>query len=235
MIKTIRIIKILLFKYKIHLIINPFVNILLTVSYLAKISSWISNQDRVFDDYSKWNYNKRYLLYANIINNYSLSDAVINYIELGVSQGHSFRFWVENNNNELSEFHGFDTFNGLPENWGQFKKGDMKSHIPNIDDKRVHFYKGMFQDTLYKAMQNIDAKRKIILFDADCFSSTLYALSIIGPHLNKEDILIFDQFNVPLHEFRAFQIFKKCFMLNFKLIAASNNYYFCAFKMEGKI
>ena len=60
--------------------------------------------------------------------------------------------------------------------------------------------------------------------DADVYSSTLFALTMIGPYLNKDDIIIFDEFNVPLHEFKAFTEFLSSYYIKVKVIGAVNNY-----------
>jgi len=72
----------------------------------------------------------------------------------------------------------------------------------------------------------------VIMMDADLYSSTLYVLTSIAPCLKPGDIIFFDQFNVPLHEFRAFNDFTESYYLKFRLIGAANNYYFCAFEMD---
>ena len=46
---------------------------------------------------------------------------------------------------------GLDTFTGLPEDWDTagFSKGtfDVEGSFPEMDDKRVKFIPGLFQDT----------------------------------------------------------------------------------------
>ena len=69
----------------------------------------------------------------------------------------------------------------------------------------------------------------MIHLDADLFSSTLYALTSMAPCLNTGDILFFDEFNVPNHEFLAFKIFTESYYVKTKLLGAVNNYYQTAF------
>ena len=47
----------------------------------------------------------------------------------------------------------------------------------------------------------------------------------------KDDIIFFDEFSVPTHEFKAFHDFIQSYYTNLELIAAANNYYFVAFKV----
>ena len=72
----------------------------------------------------------------------------MDYLEFGVSGGLSFKWWVDKCANNKNKFYRFDTFEGLPENWGTFKKGDMSANIPTIDDTSVKFVKGLFEDTI---------------------------------------------------------------------------------------
>ena len=79
-----------------------------------------------------------------------------------------------------ASFYAFDTFDGLPEDWGSFKKGDMSNGNtpPEIDDNRHSFYQGIFQETLYDFLKSYDSdKQKVILLDADLYSSTLCGLN----------------------------------------------------------
>ncbi len=224
-------------RLRMHKIISPIEGFLLNLAYLSRVSKWVSgNKGIFFNDFysSAWDYNKRYKLYEYLFNEKGL-DSGINYLEFGVSDGHSFLWWVKHNQHQASRFYGFDTFEGLPEDWGGFKKGAMStnSSIPSIDDNRAVFYKGLFQETLPVFLQMLDKNsRKVIMMDADLYTSTLYALTSLAPKLQKGDLILFDQFNVPRHEFLAFQDFITSYYLNFQLIGAANNYYFCAFELK---
>ncbi len=50
--------------------------------------------------------------------------------------------------------------------------------------------------------------------------------------LKKDDIIFFDEFVVPTHEFMAYQHFINSYYCNLELIGAANNYYFVAFKVK---
>ena len=208
---------------------------LLQLVYLTKLSRWASKHKNIdFNDfYSKWDYTKRYKLYEHVFKAQDLSGPV-NYLEFGVASGVSFKWWLEHNLNPASQFHGFDTFDGLPEDFGPYKKGAFGSNfsIPMIDDVRGQFHTGLFQQTLPKFLPNFDnSKKTILMLDADLFSATLYTLATLAPHLKKGDIIFFDEFVVPTHEFMAYENFIKSWYFDLELIAAANNYYFVAFKV----
>jgi O-methyltransferase len=211
----------------------------LLTSNLLTLSKWISQQDKtnILNDFysAQRDYSKRYKLYKYVINTLNLENEVFDYLEFGVSAGSSFRWWVANTANPASRYYGFDTFEGLPEDWGTYNKGDMIANIPTLDDKRAVFVKGLFQDSLpgFLVAGHINAaKRKIIHLDADLFSSTLFTLTSLAPYLKKGDILLFDEFNVPNHEFFAFRIFCDSYYVKTRLVGAVNNYYQVAMVIE---
>lgn len=238
-IRVLRKIKSTLIRLRFHGIFEPFSKPLVTMAYLSKLSKWARQTPKPgFNDfYTKHhNYNKRYELYDHVLNSESLSS--IYYIEFGVARGHSFKWWVDKIKSPDSKFAGFDTFSGLPEDWGYFKKGDMSAHdsFPDIDDPRCRFIKGIFQETLPSFLKEFRTDlRKVIHMDADIYTSTLFALTMMGPYLNKGDILIFDEFNVPLHEFKAFTEFVSSYYIKVEVIGAVNNYYQTAFKIEENL
>jgi hypothetical protein len=222
-----------------HIILGWLRRPLLKASYTLGLSKWIAGQDRkvILNDFwtFKRDYSKRYQLYQYVVDILRLKNEAFNYYEFGVSGGYSFKWWLNTCINKESRFFGFDTFEGLPEKWGIFKKGDMKAAIPETDDPRAEFIKGLFQDTLQvflKTHEIISGKRKIIHLDADLFSSTIFALVSMSPYLKKGDILFFDEFNVPDHEFRAFRIFSETWHIRTKLLGAVNNFLQTAFIIE---
>ena len=90
----------------------------------------------------------------------------------------------------------------------------------------------IYGDFLLKQEPSFKRKRKLIHMDADLFSATLFALSQLYPYLQKGDIIMFDEFNVYGHEFKAFRLFTECFYVKLKLISARNNFYHAAFEVE---
>ena len=104
----------------------------------------------------------------------------------------------------------------------------------NVTDPRANFYKGLFQDTLIPFLEKYDNKRrKLIHMDADIFSATLFSLSQLYKYLKDGDIIMFDEFAVPTHEFKAFKIFTESFYVSYDVIGAANNYLFLAVRIKS--
>lgn len=226
---------------KLTLILKPLGKAFHFIYYFNHLRLWISKYKHLplMNDFYVVErfYDKRYNMFDAIINAYNLKQEKVLYLEFGVAQAHSFKWWLQALPNTENRFVGFDTFEGLPEDWGGFfKKGDMKGTIPNLDDSRASFYKGIFQHTLHPYIQEhtdeLKHTKKIIHLDADLFSATLFTLSQLYPYLKKGDIILFDEFNVATHEFAAFKIFQESFYVQLKPIAAVNNYYQVAFEVQ---
>jgi hypothetical protein len=230
--------KSLFLKWNLHRLVSPFTKGMLNGAYMSELSKWRkAHPVKGYNDFyqGKWDYSRRYLLYEALIKQEQLDTTAIDYMEFGVSGGYSFRWWLEKNTNPSSGFFGFDTFEGLPEKWGAFAKGAMAAQLEtlNITDTRATFYKGLFQETLIPFLQTYkSSKRKLIHLDADLFSATIFALSQLYQYLNEGDIIFFDEFAVPLHEFMAFKIFTESFYIDYDVIAAANNYLFVAVKIK---
>ena len=198
--------------------------------YLNWVHSY-KNKGLVNDYYNKSaEYKDRYKLHEAVQKELDLIGSPVHYCEFGVANGDMIKFWASKNKHPKSTFVGFDSFEGLPEDWEAKKAGhfDTEGNLPEIDDPRVTFVKGLFQDTVYNTLKerNFDHQRKIFHLDADLFSSTLYVLFQLHAFLEQGDILIFDEFSSYDHEFSAFEIFKKCAGREWKyeFVGAVNNF-----------
>jgi hypothetical protein len=225
-------------KWNLHHIAEPFSDAMLNAVHLSKLSKWRKqNPVNGYNDWyqSKWDYTRRFKLYEEISKAEQLYTVPVDYFEFGVCGGFSFKWWLENNTSADSRFYGFDTFEGLPESFGSFEKGSMAVSLEslNINDARAAFYKGLFQDTLIPFLNDYKSDRKkLVHLDADLFSSTIFSLSQLYRFLKDGDILLFDEFAVPKHEFMAFKIFTESFYVTYEVIGAANNYLFLAVKIK---
>ena len=232
----IRLTKMLFIRLQLFRLFSPLTGVLLKLAYLTRLSEWANQHKNITynDTRGRWDYNKRYPMYKWVINHESLSGP-INYMEFGVAQARSFNWFMQENSHPESRFHGFDTFEGLPEDFGPYKKGAFSNNNskPVIEDQRGRFYQGLFQQTLPNFLESFDgSRRNVVMMDADLWSSSLYVLSRLQPFLKKGDIIFFDEFAVPTHEFKAYLDFIESTYTSMDLIAAANNYYFVAFKIS---
>ncbi|MGQ0740482.1 MAG: class I SAM-dependent methyltransferase [Bacteroidota bacterium] len=242
MFRLVKFFKGLLIVFPVSLLFAPFNRFFVFLAHFNKLVVWIyrNRKGLICNDFFsfKRNYQKRYRLYAAVLNHYHLTAEPVIYLEFGVASGASFRWWLKENTHEGSLFYGFDTFEGLPENWGGFySKGDMSHAVPETGDKRAVFIKGLFQDTLNGFIADkrellLSRSRKLIHMDADLYSATIFTLSQLYPYIKKGDIIIFDEFNVPMHEFKAYLEFTGSFYVKLKPVAAVNNFYQTAFIVE---
>lgn len=239
--KIFRLIKDFLIYLRITQLLKPFSGLFNFLYNFNSMISWIYSikQPLIINDFFtfKRDHKKRYIAFSKMIENLELKEKKIIYLEFGVASGDSFRWWLSNNTNADSRFIGFDTFEGLPEKWGMFfEKGDMKFNFPDITDKRGEFLRGLFQDTLHPYINNhineLKSNQLIIHLDADLFSATLFVLTQLYPYLKKGDIIMFDEFNVATHEYKAFKLFTTSFYVKMKPIYAVNNFYQTGFMVE---
>jgi O-methyltransferase len=240
--KIARTIKDFLLFTRVFIILKPFATLFKTISHFSLLSSWVSrvngSGNLLINDFyvPGRDFDRRYKLYEKVGTSLNLSGARLNYMEFGVASGNSFKWWIKFNTNAESHFTGFDTFEGLPEDWGGYKKGAMSYGIPQIDDKRADFFKGLFQETLNpfidKNLQLFDKSVNVIHLDADLFSATIFVLSQLYRFIKKGDIILFDELSVPNHEFQAYKIFTEAFGIKLKPIGAVNNFYQVAFIVE---
>ena len=218
---------ILLFiKYRLHWICP--------VGKIAEMSRWCNgHQPSFWNRKLKGNFNsmsEKILLWKYIFN---CTDCFI-YLEFGVYEGNSFRWWCDRVGGV--KLYGFDSFEGLPEKFQNFGHGflDRGGNVPEIDDDRVCFIKGLYQCTLNNFIDStpgLSKKRLVVHMDSDVYSSTLYVLMKLERILKAGDIIIFDEFAHPNHEYRAFRDFIRATGIKFRVIGATAVYYHVAIEI----
>jgi len=73
------------------------------------------------------------------------------YLEFGVFEGNSIRYWSKLLRNPGSMLHGFDSFEGLPETFkADHPKGGfaLDDSLPKFSDPGIRLFKGWFNKTL---------------------------------------------------------------------------------------
>ncbi|MEJ2612295.1 MAG: TylF/MycF/NovP-related O-methyltransferase [Candidatus Thiodiazotropha sp.] len=173
---------------------------------------------------------QRFEMY-DYVNNEILKRSEIDYLEFGVFKGDSIRYFSELNQQSGSRFVGFDTFEGLPEDWVEFSRTVKKEtfttegHMPSVNDDRVSFVKGLFQDSLPGFLKTFKPDKQLVIHnDSDLYSATLYVLTYMNNYLVPGTIIIFDEFYSVLDEFRALQDYTSAYMREYEVIAATSDH-----------
>ena len=222
----------------------PVSEALLKTAYMSRLAKWThAHRDLPFNadtDEPAFRYDKRENLFEYVFDSENL-DCAIDYLEFGVAKGKSTLWWLAHNTDAASRFFGFDTFTGLPENFGPIKSGAFSTEgsFPETDDPRAQFVAGYFQKTLGPFLREANLvdrrpnRKFVVHLDADLYTSTLYVLTQLAPLLCPGDILLFDEFGVPMHEFKAFTEFADAFMVGYEVLGHANDYLQVAIKLTN--
>ena len=133
-------------------------------------------------------------------------------LDLGVFEGRSTRHLARIFPDKT--IHGFDSFEGLPEDWSYVLKGtfgDLEGEMPNLPDN-VLLYKGWFDDTLPAwAESHSNSRITLLRVDCDIYSSTRTIFETLGHLLSPGSWILFDELigypGWQGHEYKAFREF----------------------------
>ena len=138
------------------------------------------------------------------------------WMEMGVRGGRSVAWLLEKYPNQ--EYHGFDSWEGLPEKWDIgagpiYQKGDMNVDMPDFPDN-IKLHKGWFKDSLPVWKKQYTGPIAFIHIDSDLYSSCKTTLEELNEQIVPGTILAFDEFinfrltkklqNWYKHEWKAF-------------------------------
>lgn len=150
-------------------------------------------------------------------------------LDLGVFKGGSTRMLAKTFPHKT--IHGFDSFDGLPEDWSHAIKGtfgDVKGLLPDMPPN-VKLYKGWFDDTLpvwfeEHKMQPISLLR----VDCDIYSSTKTIFDVVGSLVRSGTCIVLDELigyrGFKDHEYKAFSEFQQRTGLEFEYVAFGLTY-----------
>ena len=136
------------------------------------------------------------------------------FLEFGVWSGRTINLIAGRVN---ATVHGFDSFQGLPEDWqpgypmGSFhNQGRLPVVRPN-----VLLHVGWFHETLPNFVAKYEEPIAFLHIDCDLYSSTKSVFLHLGERLKPGSVIVFDEyFNYPgwrNHEYRAFQeLLREC-------------------------
>jgi len=197
------------------------------LNYNARLFSWINKQ-------SVPSFPSRFELYSYLAE----SLATISYLEFGVWKGDSIRRWSALNHSPESRFFGFDSFEGLPEEWHHGRGGststahfNLSGDVPCFDDPRIIPVRGWFQRTMPDFLKSFERNGPMVINnDSDLYSSTIYVLSKLDEIVLPGDLIVFDEFSSPANEFKAWTEYTNAFMRKTECIGMSNQWSQVAFR-----
>lgn len=133
------------------------------------------------------------------------------YMEFGVRTGSTINHLAKLNRDHT--IFGFDSFEGLPENWSGWvgEKGAFaRAELPSVR-ANVRLIKGWFDATLQPFLQAHPGDVALVHIDSDLYSSAKTVLDNLAPRIRPGTLIVFNEyFNYPnwqQHEFKAFQEF----------------------------
>lgn len=159
----------------------------------------------------------------------------IAYLEFGVFQGASLRYWSTRLTHPNAELHGFDSFRGLPATFddanpiGMF---DLGGQPPTFDDPRVTIHVGWFESTLPEFVVP-EGKRLVVALDADIYSATKFVLDALDGWITQGTVVYFDDLSRIDHEPAAFDDYMHSTGKRFEAIAFEHNLNTGAFICSG--
>lgn len=151
-------------------------------------------------------------------------------IEFGVFEGYSINYFsrILSNKNDSRIIHGFDSFDGLPDDWRgtSFEKGvfSLNSKLPEVYPN-VMLHKGIIQDTLMPFLDKYTEDIALIHVDTDIYSSAFYILSTLKNRCRPGTIIIFDELlSYPGYKFGEYKALLEVFDDNqFRYIGFSSH------------
>ena len=184
-------------------------------------------------DHFKKHFKSSIFLRRSDIRKYAIQESLNNnkgedkyFLEFGVFKGVSTNFFSK----FVKTFYGFDSFEGLREDWVGWNLGrghfNLNNKLPKLN-KNVQIVKGQIQDTLDQFLAKHNPKINFVHMDVDTYETSSFILKKIKPHLIKGAIIIFDElYNFPAWDVGEYKALKENF--------TEEQYSFKAFSIEGK-
>ncbi len=158
---------------------------------------------------------------THAINEVTITDGL--YLEFGVFEGVTINHIAKSLPNQT--IHGFDCFDGLPEDWtlgASAGSYSTQGKVPNVEDN-VRLHIGLFGDVLPAFRDGHSAPIALLHIDSDIYSSANTVLTLLEQQIVPGTVIVFDEFlNYPgfkEHEYRAFFEFIDRAGRNYRLIS----------------
>lgn len=151
-----------------------------------------------------------------------LDDGLI--LEFGVRHGHTIHRLAEMFPSRT--IHGFDSFQGLPEQWHNEDAGSYttRGRIPKVPGN-VEFHIGWFSDTLPEFKKEHSGSIAFMNVDCDLYSATKTIFDELDAQIIPGTVIVFDEYlgnkTWRLDEFKAFQEWVAAHGVTYQYLAAS--------------
>lgn len=167
------------------------------------------------------------------------SDVSGQYLEFGVFRGGSISYIANKRPNVT--IHGFDSFEGLPEQWGGFSldKGAFArgGKLPKVPSN-VKLHKGWFDKTLPEWAKANEGQLSFLHIDCDLYSSTKTIFDNLAPRFTVGTVIVFDDYfgypNWKNHGVKAFQEFVEGHNAKFDYLAYAQRQVAVKIKQIGR-
>ena len=101
---------------------------------------------------------------------------------------------------------------------------DAEGQLPDIQDARAVWIKGLFQETLPTFLEGYAPNDQIVLHvDSDLYSACLYVLTQCDHVLAPGSIVLFDEFSSVLDEFRALEDYCAAYYRRYEVVAVAGD------------
>jgi hypothetical protein len=157
-------------------------------------------------------------------------------LEFGVYRGESLQQLARRAGQVV---HGFDSFEGLPEDWTYYQKQgrfSLDGVEPRIAATNIELHKGWFDATLPAFLRSHEGPVRFLHIDCDLYSSTRIVLDQLAQRIVPGTIIVFDEYlNYPgwdQHEYRAFQEYVATFRIDYRYIGFASAHSSVAVRVE---
>jgi hypothetical protein len=113
-------------------------------------------------------------------------------LEFGVYRGESLLYLAERCPGR--QVYGFDSFEGLPDDWWARPKGFFKTDPPLIDRPNLRLVKGLFQESLPRFLAEWSGRAALVHVDCVLYESTRACLLPILSRCQVGTVVIFDEY-----------------------------------------
>lgn len=167
----------------------------------------------------------RYIMVNYFSNKIGYEDKL--FLEFGVFSGDTINFCSYLVNN--ATFYGFDSFEGLPEDWKGYifenNSFNLDGILPKVN-QNVYLIKGYFDKTVPKFFEEHKENIAFVHIDCDLYSSTKIILENIYDRVDENTIIVFDEYyNYPSwrnHEYKAFKEFCEKYNVKYEYLCLSD-------------